>query len=98
MNQNELIRKLNSVGKQAFVENYDLFQRFSCGQISRENAIEELVRNGVSNQAGAAIRVGNACQIFIAQKQFEALRIIGRSSRMPYSVSALVKDLLATHA
>ena len=74
MNEKQLIRKLNSVGKKAFVENYRIFGSYATGRISRESAIEILVGSEVSNEAGAAIRVGNAKLIFDAQKQNGSVR------------------------
>ena len=69
MNGEELIRKLNSVGKRAFVENYEIFENFASGNLSRESAIELLVSSGVSNEAGAAIRLGNVKQIFLVKRK-----------------------------
>ena len=43
MNEEQLIRKLNSVGKKAFVENYKIFESHATGRISREFAIDTLV-------------------------------------------------------
>lgn len=39
MDKEELIRKLKSVGKQAFVVHFTLFQKVASGQISRDKAI-----------------------------------------------------------
>lgn len=86
MNKEELNRKLNSVGKQVFVEHFELFQKYASGRLSREQAIEELVSLGVSNDSGAGIRVGNAKLIFEAGKEMDALSIILDSKRIPSSV------------
>jgi hypothetical protein len=43
MDAEELIRKLNSVVKKAFVENYENYKSFASGRLSRESAIELLV-------------------------------------------------------
>ncbi len=83
MNSEQLVRKLNSVGKMAFVENYETFRRFAEGNITRESAIEILVSAGVSNESGAAIRLGNAYQIFSVNKQKEALEMVCESRRIP---------------
>jgi hypothetical protein len=98
MNESELIRKLNSVGKQSFVENYDLFQSFAAGKISRESAVELLVKAGVSNEAGAGFRLGNARQIFNAKKQNSALAIICNSVRLSSIVLAQANELLKPYA
>jgi hypothetical protein len=94
MNKNELIRKLNSVGKKSFVENYERFKRFASGAVSRDSAIEELVKLGVSNEAGAKIRLRNASQIFKAAQQHLALTIITESSRLPKAVLVQANVLL----
>ena len=94
MNEKQLIRKLNSVGKKAFIENYDIFESYATGRISRESAIETLVSSGVSNEAGANIRVGNAKQIFNAEKQRAALNIICNSQRVSPITLAQAGSLL----
>lgn len=94
MNREQLIRKLNSVGKKAFVENYDIFESYATRRITRESAIDALVSLGVSNEAGASIRVGNAEQIFNAQKQIEALDIICDSRRVSRFTVVQAESLL----
>ena len=79
-------RKLNSVGKQAFIENFALFQDYASGRITRDSAIEKLVSLGVSNESGAAIRVGNAKLIFNNQSVPEALKLVLQSKRMTDSI------------
>ena len=98
MNEEELTRKLNSVGKKVFVENYETFQRFATGLFARESAIDILVSKGVSNDAGAAIRLGNAKQIFKANKQKEALEIICNSQRVPGQSLAEAERILLSLA
>jgi hypothetical protein len=95
MNQDDLIRKLNSVGKQAFVERYDIFKKHASGQINRNKAIDELVKLGVSNEAGASIRVGNAKLIFEAHREADALNIILESNRLPTSVKSEARKLIS---
>lgn len=90
----DMERKLNSVGKQAFVEHYELLQRFAAGSISREDAIAKLVDQGVSNDAGAAIRVGNAKLIFENAWESEALRLVLASKRLPHTVVSEARNLL----
>ncbi len=94
MNERQLIRKLNSVGKKAFIENYEIFESYATGRISRDSAIDILVSSGVSNEAGAAIRVGNAKHIFNAKKQIAALNIICDSRRISRFTQAQAKSLL----
>ncbi len=85
MNSDELARKLNSVGKQAFVDHYELFERYARGLLSRDEVVDELVRLGISNEAGASIRVGNAKLIFDAQKEMDAIELILNSERISLS-------------
>ena len=94
MKTEELIRKLNSVGKQIFVKEFDLFQRYAARKISRNQAIGELVTRKVSNESGAGIRVGNAKLIFEAEKEMEALSIVIESKRLPVSVIEEARVLL----
>ena len=94
MNREQLIRKLKSVGKGAFVENYETYESYALGRISRQSAIDALVSSGVSNEAGAAIRVGNAKLIFDAQKQKEALIIVCNSKRLSSNTLAQARNLL----
>lgn len=91
--ENELIRKLNSVGKTIFVEYFLTFKSFSSGQFPREKCIELLVSKKVSNEAGAAIRIGNAKQIFESKKECDALIIISESSRLSSDTVNKAKQL-----
>ena len=90
----DTLRKLNSVGKRAFIENFDLFKDYAAGRITRETAIKKLVNMGVSNESGAAIRVGNAKLIFDNQCVLEALNLVLESRRMPADVIAEAKKLI----
>ena len=85
MNKEELIRKLNSVGKQAFVEHFEIFQSYASKRLTRDHAIEKLVSLGVSNDAGASRRIGNRSLIFKAGKEMDALSLISDSKRLPSS-------------
>lgn len=93
MKREELVRKLNSVGKQAFVEHFELFRKYASGVISREHAVDELVKLGVSNDSGAGIRVGNAKLIFESLKEKEALDLIIESNRLTSSVMTEARRL-----
>lgn len=82
MNEKELVRKLNSVGKAIFIEYFYLFQSYADDQISKEDCINTLVEKKVSNENGAAIRCSNAKPIFNFQKEIDALEIIIQSKRL----------------
>ena len=93
MDDIELDKKLKSVGKAAFVSNYELFQNFTAGRISRAGAIETLVRKKVSNEAGAAIRIGNAKLIFENGRELDALDLVLQSNRVNNDIRDLARKL-----
>lgn len=82
MEKERLIRKLNSVGKEAFVEHYYLFKDYANHKISKDEAIQKLIDKGRSNLDGASIRLGNAKSIFNEQGNCDALAIIQKSKRV----------------
>ncbi|HHF3141645.1 MULTISPECIES: hypothetical protein [Vibrio] len=93
MDDTDLDKKLKSVGKAAFVSHYELFRDFTNGRISRADAIETLVTNKVSNEAGAAIRVGNAKLIFENSREQDALDLILQSNRVDNKIRDLARKL-----
>lgn len=94
MNEQELIRKLNSVGKTIFVKYFQEFRSYSVGKISREECVEILVKNRVSNNSGAAIRCGNAKRIFDEKMECDALKIVSGSNKLPSEVSIDAQKIL----
>ncbi len=90
----DLIRKLNSVGKTSFVENFELFKKYANGKIAQKAAIEHLMELGVSNKNGASIRIGNAKLIFEAAKENEALEIISNSAKVPRPIALRALKLI----
>lgn len=95
MNDKELVRKLNSVGKAVFVEYFYDFQSYGNGDISKEECIERLVFNEVSNDNGAAIRCSNAKKVFQEGMQCDALNIIIDSKRLSVNVLRQAKQLIS---
>ncbi|MFS1934399.1 hypothetical protein [Vibrio splendidus] len=93
MDNIELDKKLKSVGKAAFVSNYELFQNLTTGRISRADAIDTLVRQKVSNEAGAAIRIGNAKLIFENGRELDALDLVLQSNRVNNDIRDLARKL-----
>ncbi|MFA0388810.1 hypothetical protein BCS71_06655 [Vibrio lentus] len=93
MDDIELDKKLKSVGKAAFVSNYELFRNFTAGRISRADTIDTLVRQKVSNEAGAAIRVGNAKLIFENDRELDALDLVLQSNRVNNDIRDLARKL-----
>lgn len=97
MNENELVRKLNSVGKTAFATCFELFQKYAAHKITRENCISQQVTKGISNENGAAIRCGNAKLIFEARMECEALKLISKSNRLPNEIITKAEKLIESH-
>ena len=95
MNNDDLVRKLNSVGKQVFVERFDHFERYASGRLTRADGIATLVDEGVGNDSGAAIRLGNAKIIFDNCRELDALRIIVQSKRLPATVIQEARRLIS---
>ena len=82
MNELDVTRKLNSVGKAAFVKYYTMFKSYADGIAQKDSCVNKLVSDKVSNESGASIRLGNAKQIFKAKMERNALEIIVKSNRM----------------
>ena len=93
MNSSALTRKLNSVGKEAFANHYSLFKDYANRRISKEKAVNELVRLGRSNEDGAAMRLSNASIIFKEKAHCEALLMIQNSEKLADETVRLAKRL-----
>lgn len=94
MKDKELIRKLNSVGKTVFATNFSLFKSFAERAISRQRCINSLVLSGVSNEEGAAIRTSNAELIFRSCREYDALLLVSKSTRIAPSAVRAASALL----
>lgn len=92
MDSDKLIRKLNSVGKEAFVRHYYLFRDYAENRISRGFAIHKLVMEGRSNEAGASMRLGNAKILFQEEASHQALLLI-QQSRVSDEVKTLARAI-----
>ena len=80
MTQEKLREKLKSVGYARFVEYFGLFEDHANGRRSREDCVEILIRDKVSeNKNGAGWRVGSAKLIFAAGAAYEALKVVSES-------------------
>ncbi len=97
MQESELIRKLNSVGKTIFVEYFSIFKSYAEERLSKEDFIELLVKNNISNANGAAIRCSNAKLIFKANMEYEALKLIAISKRLDPIVINKAQELIVEH-
>lgn len=77
MNEKELKSKLNSVGREVFVECFYIFQRYALGKITREDCIEELMQKYPNKkESGCSICVGNAKLIFESEMECRAIGLI----------------------
>jgi hypothetical protein len=86
MDKGRLTRKLNSVGKEAFVDHYYLFKDYANNKLTKDSAIQKLVGVGRSNEEGASIRLGNAKTIFTENGNCEALLSTTSSQSMSRNV------------
>ena len=94
MNNSDLERKLNSVGKKAFVSYFDIFKQYASDKITREESISILFDKRSGNYAGSAIRVGNAKIIFDNHRELDALKIIIQSNRLSFTIKQEAKRLI----
>jgi len=78
MTEEELAKKLNSVGEAVFVEYFDDFDSYWKGLISKDQCVNKLVSNKVSNENGAIIRCNYAKQIFEESMECRAIGMICR--------------------
>jgi hypothetical protein len=83
MPNEKLIRALNSVGKEQFVVNFDLFNDYYTGKLEKDQAVRKLVAAKVSNENGAKIRLTNAKTIFSNKWEKDALFIINDANISP---------------
>ena len=68
-----LERKLRSIGKESFEQDYDVYEAYWTGQYSRRDAVGALVgRKRSKDENGAGWRLRAAAAIFDASMQDEA--------------------------
>ena len=94
MNDQEMIRNLNSVGKTIFVSYFLLFVSYAKGEISKDKCIDKLIDDNVSNYNGAAIRCGNAKRIFDEKMECDALAIVSDSGRLSPEIIQKSKEII----
>lgn len=82
MTEEKLDRELRSVGKDAFVSHFNLFQACAAEGGSLEACIKDLVNLGRSNFAGASRRCGAARRIFKANREIDALQNVCGSKKV----------------
>ena len=77
MNETELKRKLNSVGRKVFVECFYIFQEYATNRISKEYCIKKLTQQYPDKaESGCKICCSNAKQIFEANMECRAIGLI----------------------
>lgn len=90
MNDGQLERSINSIGKACFVKYFD---NFSNKSISREDLIEKLMETEGYKESGCVTRVAQARRIIDAGRSKDALIIIASSNRVPLAVSKRANQL-----
>ncbi len=94
MDDAELLRKLNSVGKASFVEDFEIHKRFAAGLISREEGKAQIMEAHGHTEAGANMRLGSAWLIFKAGREQDALRLVVEAKRVKASAVIAARALL----
>ena len=90
----EVARKLNSIGKQIFIEYFNIFKSSSLNNITKEQVIDILISKNVSNYNGASIRYSNALWLFKHKKEQEALKIVINSKKVPQNIKTKAQNIL----
>ena len=89
MNEEQLAKSLNSIGKRSFVEDYEIY---SNKELTVQKKIQILTNHYSSS--GATIRVSFAEKVFKNNKQLEALKLIIDSLRITQSLKDKAKELI----
>ena len=92
MNEEQLQRSLQSIGKECFVK---YFEEFSDSSKSNEDLIELLMSNEGYTESGCKTRVSQSRRIIRSGRARDALRIIAGSGRVPDRVSKRASTLHA---
>lgn len=93
MNDTQLNRTIQSIGKGCFVENFSLFVD---AKVPNEDAIEQLMRKHGYQESGARTRVLGSRRIIASGRAKDALEIIASSERVPAHISSAARDLAFT--
>ena len=94
MKATNLNRRLNSIGKAAFVKHFQDFKAYSSGEITKQTCIDRIISAGTSNWDGANIRCSNAKSIFNVNMQKEALEHVAKAKRIPNYVRGKLLEKL----
>lgn len=73
----DIKRKLNSVGKESFIVNFELYKKYYEGKITKEDASQYLllVNSNATSIDGQLIRLSNAKLIFKNKNEINALKL-----------------------
>ncbi len=91
MNDQQLERALQSIGKGCFIK---YFENFSNPNISKEDLIDILMKNEGYMESGCKTRISQSRRIIDSGKTNEALNIILKSERVPQEFTDKCKILL----
>lgn len=91
MNDEQLLRSLQSIGKACFVK---YFPQFSDNFLSNTDLIELLMRQEHYEEAGCITRVAQARRIIVNERAVDALRIVASSVRVSDEVLAEASRLV----
>jgi len=93
MNDDQLERSLQSIGKSCFVEYFEMFTNSS---ISNEDLIDILMKNESYMESGAKTRVSQSRRIIKSGRAKDALKIISSSNKVPDAISNKARELAAS--
>jgi hypothetical protein len=93
VNDTQLNRTIQSIGKRCFVENFALFTDM---RIPNEDAIEQLMKDHGYQESGAKTRVLGSRRIIASGRAKDALSLIASSDRVPPHISSTARDLAFT--
>ena len=90
MNDEQLKRSLQSIGKGCFIK---YFQEFSNPRLSKEDMIEILMTEEGYEESGSTTRVTQSRRIINEGRADDALKIIAGSSRLDYQIRKKAEEL-----
>lgn len=90
MDDKQLERSLQSIGKECFVKYFENFKDF---RYQNEELIELLMSNEGYEESGCKTRVNQSRRIINAGRENDALSIIMASQRIPHEVRQRAREL-----
>ena len=93
MNDDQLVRSLQSIGKACFVEYFEMFANSS---ISNEDLIDILMKKENYMESGAKTRVSQSRRIINSGRAKDALKIVSSSNKIPYPISTKARELASS--